>query len=258
MGSNNEFPISGGQPPLRAIVVIPTYNEQENLVAIVKAVLAEQAHVEGFELHVLVADSHSNDGTLETAGRMAQENPCVHLLDVVERGLGIGLYRGLTHAVEYLDADILLEMDADFQHNPQDLPKFMEKVAEGYDLVVGSRFIPGSMNEMPFFRRVLSVGANQILRILLGLKGVTEVTTSYRAFTVDTFLRVKPDSVPWEERSFIPVPVFLVRMLETGARAAEVPITMHPRTRGYSKMAYWPYIRDILVFSVQSRLSKKE
>jgi hypothetical protein len=112
------------------------------------------------------------------------------------------------------------------------------------------------MNRMPFYRRVMSVAANQVIRLMLGLKGITEITTSYRAFTRDTFLRVKPESVPWHERSFIPVPVFLVRMLECGARAVEVPITMHPRTRGYSKMVYWKYIRDILKFSVRSRLDR--
>jgi dolichol-phosphate mannosyltransferase len=248
----------GSSPPTRcAVVVIPTYNESENLRAIVTAALAEQEHIAGFDLHVLVADSHSSDGTLDIAQRMTEENPSVHLLDVIERGIGVGLYRGLRHAVEVLGADVLLEMDADFQHNPQDIRKFLLKIAEGYDLVVGSRFIPGSMNRMPFYRRVLSVGANQVIRILLGLKGVTEITTSYRAFTRETFLRVKPESVPWEERSFIPVPVFLVRMLESGASATEVPITMHPRTRGHSKMAYWPYIRDIFLFAIRSRLGRK-
>jgi dolichol-phosphate mannosyltransferase len=241
----------------RAVVVIPTYNESENLEAIATAALAEQASVADFDLHVLVADSHSNDGTLDIAGRMSEENPNFHLLDVLERGIGVGLYRGLRHAVDELDADVLLEMDADFQHNPQDIPQFLQKISEGYDLVVGSRFIPGSMNKMPFYRRVLSVGANQVIRILLGLKGVTEITTSYRAFTRETFLRVRPESVPWQERSFIPVPVFLVRMLESGANATEVPITMHPRTQGYSKMVYWRYIRDIFLFAIRSRLGRK-
>jgi dolichol-phosphate mannosyltransferase len=238
----------------RVVVVIPTYNERENVAAITAAVLAEQERVEGFDLHVLVADSHSTDGTLDIVGQLVESNPQVHLLDVQERGIGIGLYRGMRHAVESLGADVLIEMDADFQHNPVDIPDFLAEIAKGYDLVVGSRFIAGSGNEMPFLRRVLSVGANQVIRLMLGLRGVTEITTSYRAFTRETFLRVPPDSVPWRERSFIPVPVFLVRMLEGGARASEIPITMHARTRGYSKMVYWKYIRDILRFALRSRL----
>lgn len=237
----------------RAVVVIPTYNEHENLVPIVEAALAEQARVDGFDLHVLVADSHSSDGTLELAAELVAANPKVHLLDVNERGIGIGLYKGFTHAIEQLEADVLLEMDADFQHNPADIPHFLRQIEAGYDLVVGSRFLAASGNRMPFYRRVLSVAANQVIRIVLGLRGITEVTTSYRAFARETFLRVPPDAVPWSERSFIPVPVFLVRMLEYGARATEIPITMHQRTHGYSKMVYWKYIRDILLFSLRSR-----
>ena len=241
----------------RAVVIIPTYNEKDTIAEIVTAARAEQANLKGIDLHVLVSDSHSVDGTIEIVEQMGQIDPHVHLLDVMERGIGLGLYRGFVHAVEALDADILIEMDADFQHNPQDIPALLSKIQEGYDLVVGSRFLAGSHNRMPFHRRVMSVGANQVIRIMLGLKGVTEVTTSYRAMTKEAFLRVPPESVPWHERSFIPVPVFLVRLLEYGANATEVPITMHPRVRGYSKMVYWEYIRDILRFSLRSRFGAK-
>jgi len=238
----------------RVVVIIPTYNERENLTAIVAAVLAEQENVDDYDLHVLVSDSHSTDGTLEIAQRLVEANPKVHLLDVRERGIGIGLYRGFQHAVEHLGAEVLIEMDADFQHNPADIPQFLDEITKGYDLVVGSRFIAGSVNKMPLYRRILSVGANQVIRVMLGLQGITEITTSYRAFTKDIFLKVRPGSVPWQEKSFLPVPVFLVRMIECGARATEIPITMHPRTRGHSKMVYWKYIRDILWFSIKSRL----
>jgi dolichol-phosphate mannosyltransferase len=247
----------GGSPHghrRRVVVTIPTYNEKDTIADMIAAVLAEQANVDLCDLHVLVSDSHSSDGTLDIVGRLSAEHPNVHLLDVEERGIGIGLYRGMRHAVECLDAEILVEMDADFQHNPEDIPAFLQQILEGYDLVVGSRFIAGSLNRMPFYRKILSIAANQMIRIMLGLRGITEMTTSYRAFTRETFLAVDPESVPWQERSFIPVPVFLVRMLESGARFVEVPITMHPRTRGYSKMVYWQYIRDILLFSIRSRL----
>lgn len=238
----------------RAVVVTPTYDERENIADLIDAVLAEQDRVDSFELHVLVADSHSRDGTLEIVDRLAAQNPHVHLLDVQERGIGIGLFRGFQHAIEGLGADILIEMDADFQHNPGDIPQFLQKIDEGYDVVVGSRFVDGSINEMPLYRKALSVGANQVVRSALGMKDITEITTSYRAFTSEAFLKVDPASVPWQEKSFIFVPVFLVRMLETGARATEIPMTMHPRVRGYSKMIYWRYVRDILSFSFRSRL----
>lgn len=240
--------------PRRAVVVTPTFDEKENIAELIDAVLAEQVSVDAFDLHVLVADSHSADGTLEIVGALAARNPRVHLLDVQERGIGIGLFRGFQHAIDALEADVLIEMDADFQHNPEDIPHFLAKIDEGYDVVVGSRFVDGSVNRMPFYRKVLSVAANQVVRGALGLRGVTEITTSYRAFTKETFLQVDPANVPWQEKSFIFVPVFLVRLLETGARATEIPMTMHPRTQGYSKMNYWRYIRDILLFSARWRL----
>jgi dolichol-phosphate mannosyltransferase len=186
--------------------------------------------------------------------QLAAADPRVHLLNVQERGIGNGLYRGFCHAVDDLDADVLLEMDADFQHNPADIPRFLKQIEQGYDLVVGSRFVKGSVNRMPWYRRVLSVGANGVIRGMLNLRGVTEITTSYRAFTRQLFLKVDPESVPWRERSFIFVPVFLVRMMETGAKAVEIPMTMHPRVVGYSKMVYWDYIRDILSFSIKTRV----
>ena len=251
MGHEDTSAQGGGDR--RVVVVVPTYNGRENEEAITAAVLSEQANVPGFELHVLIADSHSSDGTLEIMARLVAENPRIHVLDVNERGIGLGLQRGFTHAIEQLAADVLIEMDADFQHNPADIPAFLAEIARGYDLVVGSRFLAESGNRMPFHRRVLSVAANQVIRIMLGLRGVTEITTSYRALTSETFARVPTDAVPWAERSFIPVPVFLVRMLEHGARATEIPITMHPRTHGTSKMVYSKYIRDILRFALRSR-----
>ncbi len=245
------------EPKPRAIVVTPTYDECDNIADLIDAVLAEQPHIPEFELHVLVSDSHSQDGTLEIVQQIAETNPRVHLLDVEMRGIGIGLYKGFVHAIEELNADVLVEMDSDFQHNPADIPALLKPLANGYDLVVGSRFVAGSENRMPFIRRILSIGANQVIRVALGLRGVTEITTSFRAFHKDCFLCVPREEVPWDDQSFIAVPVFLVRMLEHGAHATEVPMTMHPRTRGYSKMIYWKYIRDILWFSLRSRLGLK-
>ena len=179
------------------------------------------------------------------------------MLDVQKRGIGVGLYSGFRHAIEKLGADVLIEMDADFQHNPAEIPELLRGIADGYDVVIGSRFVEGSMIKMPPFRRVLSVGANLVIRWMLGLKEITEITTSYRAFTKEIFLKVDPDSVPWQETSFIAVPVFLVRMIEAGASIKEIPMTMHPRTRGYSKMAYSRYIRDVFMFSLRSRLGRQ-
>lgn len=244
-------------PMGRAVVVLPTYDESENIEAVTQAVLNEQPNIPNFELHILISDGHSQDGTLDIAARMSAENPRVHFIDVNKRGIGAGLYLGFQHAIQVLKADVLIEMDSDFQHNPLDVPVLLQKIAEGYDVVVGSRFLTDSHNNMPFYRRVLSMGANGVLRMALGLKGITEITTSFRAVRSETFLKLSEDEVPWwEEQSFIAVPVFLVRMLNKGAKATEIPMTMHPRVKGYSKMIYWRYIRDVLLFSLKDRLKR--
>jgi dolichol-phosphate mannosyltransferase len=247
----------GEMPPggrVRAVVVTPTYDEKDSIADLIAAVLAEQKNVPDYDLHILVADGHSQDGTLEIVQRLAETSSKTHLLDVQERGIGVGLYKGFHHAIDSLGAQVLIEIDADFQHNPQDIPRFLKEISNGYDVVAGSRFVPGSDIKMSLFRLTLSVGANQLIRLMLGLKGVTDFTTSYRAFTKEIFLKVSPDSVTWQEKSFIFVPVFLVRMLECGAHATEISMSEHPRSRGYSKMIYWRYIMDILRFSIKSRL----
>ncbi len=240
----------------RVAVVIPTYDEKENIAHLVSQVLAQQDRVEAFDLRVVVADSSSKDGTADIVREIAAADPRVCLLSLPERGIGIGLYGGFKYGIEELGADVLVEMDADFQHNPADIPRLLEQIANGYELVIGSRFVAGSGNKMPWYRKIMSIVANQMIRTLLGLHSVQEITTSYRAFTKEAFLKVAPDSVPWREKSFIAVPVFLVRMIESGAKATEVAMTMHPRTQGYSKMFYLRYMQDIALFTLRTRLAR--
>jgi dolichol-phosphate mannosyltransferase len=239
---------------IRAVVVAPTYDEKESIAEFITVVLAQQENVPEFDLHILVADGHSQDGTLEIVQSLAETNSKIHLLDVEERGIGVGLYKGFHYALDCLNADVLMQIDADFQHNPEDIPGFLNEISKGYDLVSGSRFVVDSNFKMPFYRLVLSVGANQLIRLMLGLKGVTDFTTSYRAFTKEIFLKVDPDSIAWQEKSFIFVPVLLVRLLECGAHFTEISMTEHPRNEGYSKMIYWRYILDIIWFSIKTRL----
>ena len=240
----------------RVVAVTPTYDERDNIADLIAVILAQQQEIGSFDLHVLVADSHSTDGTLAIVQALADESAKIHLLDVQQRGIGIGLYHGFRHAIDVLGAEVLVEIDSDFQHNPEDIPRFLREIAKGYDVVVGSRFAArDGLKAIPFYRRVLSVGANQLIRIMLGLREIEEITTSYRAFTREAFLKIDPASVPWYDQSFLAVPVFLVRMLESGASVQEIPITMHPRLRGYSKMIYWKYVRDIFWFALKSRIA---
>jgi dolichol-phosphate mannosyltransferase len=239
-------------PIKQAVVVLPTYDEKENIADIVAAILDQQSRVPAFKIQVVISDSNSKDGTIAIAEGLAQQDPRVHLLVTKQRGIGIGLLNGIRCAIDTLGADVIIAMDSDFQHNPDDIPRLLEKLAEGYELVIASRFAEGVVNEMPWYRWVMSVVANQMIRLMLNIHNVKEITTSYRAFTSSLFNKIEGMAIPWQQESFIAVPVYLVRMLHSGAKVTEIPMTMHARAGGYSKMIYWKYILDVTAFCIKS------
>jgi dolichol-phosphate mannosyltransferase len=244
------------QPIKLATVVLPTYDEKENIFDIVNAILDQQKRVAAFKIQVVISDSHSKDGTIEIAEQLSNKDPRVHLIVTNKRGIGVGLFNGIKYAIDTLNTDVLIAMDSDFQHNPDDIPRLLEKISEGYDLVIASRFAEGVVNEIPWYRWVMSVVANQMIRMMLNIKDVREITTSFRAFTRGLFQKIETLPIPWQEDSFIAVPVYVVKMLRSGANVTEIPMTMHARAGGYSKMIYWKYIRDVTFFCIKSGWSE--
>lgn len=242
----------------RAVVVLPTYNEKENIEELIPLILSLQEKIQDYELHILVSDSHSIDGTLEAVEKIAAKNNKVHLLDVKERGIGVGLIKGHQYAIEELKADVLVQMDADLQHDPHDIPKFLEGIHEGYDLVIGSRLIKGGENRLPPLRWLFSWGAAMVGRIVMGLWRIHEFTTSYRAFTKDLFLKVPLDKVPWEGQSFLIQPAFLYYAVQVGAKVKEIPIIFGERKRGVTKIRTLNYITDYTVFAFKVRIEKSK
>src|SRR3989344_6025198 len=144
---------------MRVVVTLPTYNENDNIAEIIARVLGEAKNLLNIDLHVLVSDSHSNDGTGETVKRITRHNSKVHYLDVKERGLGVGLIRGHRFAIDKLKADILAQMDADLSHDPSTLPQMVAYIKKGYDLVNGSRLTKGGKNLLGLHRRIFTRGA---------------------------------------------------------------------------------------------------
>lgn len=241
---------------MRAVVVLPTFNEKGNIEEIIPLILSQEEKLKDIDLHVLVSDSHSTDGTLEVVQKLSEKNKKVHLLDVKERGIGIGIINGHRYAIDKLGAEILVQMDADLQHNPADLPKFINGVQEGYDLVVGSRFIKGGENRLPPLRWLFSWGAAMVGRIIMGIWNIHEFTTSYRAFTKELFLRVPLDKVPWQGQSFLIQPAFLYYAVKAGAKTKEVPIIFDERKRGETKIRTLKYMVDYFMFALRVRLER--
>lgn len=236
-----------------AVIIVPTFNEAENIKLLIPAILAQNTKLTNIELNVLVSDSHSEDNTAEIVKKMARLDNRIHFLDVVQRGIGVGLMKGFDYAIEKLDADILGQMDADFSHDPDDLTKLFAALKGETNLVIGSRFAKGGANRLPITRQIFSRGASTVARLLTGYLKVREWTTSYRLFTADLYRKINRDRIPWQSTSFVFQIAFVVESLRAGAKIAEVPIIFTDRRFGQSKMNTFKYIVHVLAYCLQVR-----
>jgi dolichol-phosphate mannosyltransferase len=224
--------------PDRVLVIIPTYQERENIEPIVERVLASVPSA-----HVLVVDDGSPDGTGKAADAMADEDPRVHVLHRTEKaGLGAAYIAGFDWA---LDAGygVLVEMDADGSHAPEQLPRLLAALDQA-DLVLGSRWVPGGAAvNWPRRRELLSRGGSLYSRMALGIS-LRDATGGYRAFRREVLEGIDYAAVASEGYCF---QVDLARRaIDGGYRVVEVPITFVERVRGESKMS-GAIVREALV-----------
>jgi dolichol-phosphate mannosyltransferase len=240
----------------KVVIILPTFNESEIIESTIQEVLKIINTLKNFDLQILVVDSLSPDGTHEIVKRIAAENPKVNLLIVEERGLGLALVKGYEYAFKNLNADIVLQMDADLQHDPHDIPKLLEPFARGAEFVQGSRFIKGGGNNLEPHRRFLSWAANWSARILFGALKTHEFTTSFRAFTKKVYEGIDFHQVPHRGKSFIFQPAFLYAALKNKVNIVEVPIVFTDRRKGYSKMDMFQYSTSLLKYGLRCRVKK--
>jgi dolichol-phosphate mannosyltransferase len=220
------------------LVVIPTYNERENLEPIVKRLRA--AVPEG---HVLVVDDGSPDGTGELADQLCAADERVHVLHRTEKaGLGAAYVAGFQWGIER-DYAVLVEMDADGSHAPEDLPRMLAALADA-DLVIGSRYVPGgTVVNWPKSRQIISRGGNFYSRIALGAK-VKDITAGFRAYRRPVLEKIKLSTVASQGYCF---QIDLAwRTVEAGFTVVEVPITFTERAVGESKMS-GDIVREALI-----------
>lgn len=243
---------------MRIVVNIPTYNEKDNIEEIIKRVLAAARKIPQADLHVLVSDSHSPDGTGDIVKRISRTNPKVHYLDVKERGLGIGIVKGHRFAIDRLRADILAQMDGDLSHDPSTLPIMVEYINKGFDLINGSRLIRGGKNLLGWHRRLFTRGSALFCKLSWGTFNLTEYTNSYRVFTKNLFQKIDFRTVPWKAQTYIIQPSFLYAAIEAGAKIKEVPITFEDRKKGYSKAKIIAYTLDVIKFGIKVRIKRSK
>ena len=214
---------------MKALVVIPTYNERENLGEIVPRILAVDSSFE-----VLVVDDNSPDGTGEVADELVRRIPRVHVLHRSGKlGLGSAYRAGFRFALER-DYDLVFEMDSDFSHDPASLPEFLTAIADA-DLVIGSRYLRGvTVVNWPMGRLLLSYTANRYTRIVTGLP-LCDSTTGFKCFRREVLAAIDLDRVRSEGYSFQIEMNF--KAWKKGFRIREIPILFSDRRVGHSKMS---------------------
>jgi dolichol-phosphate mannosyltransferase len=209
-------------------VVVPTYNERDNLPHLAAAI-----RLHGYRL--LVVDDASPDGTGTVADAIAAPDP---LMDVLHRSRKEGLGPAYAAGFDLVlggPSEVVIEMDADFSHNPADLPRLVASVDEdGADLAIGSRYVPGgSTPDWPAHRRFLSRGGNRYVRLMLGIP-IRDATAGFRAFRADA-LRALPYRSAQASGYGFQVEMAM-RAHDAGMRVAEIPVVFRDRTVGTSKM----------------------
>jgi dolichol-phosphate mannosyltransferase len=214
--------------PDRVVVVVPTYNEVDNLDWIVGRLRAAVPHAD-----VLVVDDGSPDGTGDAADRLAEADAQVSVLHRrAKEGLGAAYLHGFAVALER-GYDVIGEMDADGSHRPEDLPRLLDAL-EGADLVLGSRWVPGGkVVNWPWPRKLLSRGGNLYTRLLLGMP-VRDATGGFRLFRRTALEKV--DLAAVQSVGYCFQADLAWRTVQAGLRVREIPIAFVERERGESKM----------------------
>lgn len=240
----------------KVVIVAPTYNEKGSIEKAIHLILAQQSKVPEFDIHVLVVDSHSPDGTGKIAQKLAKENDHVHFLDVKERGLGFAIVKGYDFALKNLNASVLMQIDADLQHDPNDIPKFLQKIDEGYEYIQGSRFIKGGRNDISLIRQLFTFGSSVVMRVLTGIWQISDFTPSFKAYSKSLFLRMDWDAIPWQGTTFLIQPAAVVEAYKAKAKMTEVPIKFRKRGVDRSKNEIANYVIDILGYGLEVCFSR--
>jgi dolichol-phosphate mannosyltransferase len=220
----------------RAWLVLPTFDEADNIEAILRAAddVLRAAAPEGHR--ILVVDDDSPDGTGAIAERVGAELGTVEVLHrTVREGLGPAYLAGFAHALAG-GAEYVMEMDADFSHDPADLARLLAAARDGADLVLGSRYVPGGgVSDWGRVRQVISRGGSAYARAVLGV-GIRDLTGGFKCFRADVLRAIDLPTV--RSRGYAFQVELTYRALQRGFRVVEVPIVFRDRQHGQSKMSW--------------------
>ncbi|MDD5449017.1 MAG: polyprenol monophosphomannose synthase [Candidatus Omnitrophica bacterium] len=235
----------------KIIVVIPTYNEKENIVGLIQRIEALNLNI-----RIIVVDDNSPDGTWQVVEDIGKRLPRVEIVRrMAKRGLGAAYVEGFKRAIAQ-GADFIIGMDADFSHDPSYTPDFL-KAAEESDVVIGSRYLEGGISVLnwPLWRIILSSGANTYARLITGLP-VNDVTSGFICYRKRALSAISLDSIESDGYSFLVEMKY--RIFKKGFKIKEIPIVFVERRKGRSKMSLGVFIESvIMVLRLRLGLYKK-
>lgn len=240
---------------MKVFVIPATYNEKENIGKLIE-VLEEEVFpkIKNHDMHIMVADDYSPDGTGDEVKKYIKKYKNLQLNQGERKGLGAAYLRAMGHAIEKEGAEMVVSIDADFQFDPHDLPKFMKKVDEGYDMVIQTRYSDGGSipPNWPIQRKLFSKTANLFVRGMFMRFYIHDWTGGFRAISKEVFLKVRPKTIG--RNGYIFQIAFLHEAVVNKFKIGEVPLHFTDRKLGMSKIVPLEYIIDVLAFVISTRV----
>lgn len=230
----------------KAAIILPTYNESENVKKLIPQIFDIVENIENWEVHVVVIDSNSPDNTQSVILDLIKKYPKLHLIKTEKKGLGAAYVEGFKNAMEQLNPYVLFEMDADLSHDPVEIPEFLKAIEKGADFVIGSRYIKGGSipSNWGWHRKIFSSIGNLIVKLGFMKPGIKDWTDGYRAIKV----WVVKSSIDFVSKysGYVFQIALLDQALKKNARIKEVPVHFSDRKYGKSKIIFGEYIFQIL------------
>ncbi|MGN1124683.1 MAG: polyprenol monophosphomannose synthase [Candidatus Gastranaerophilaceae bacterium] len=233
---------------MKVTIVLPTYNEAENIYDFLVALTDVINKIVLFDINILVVDDISPDGTANIVKSFQEKHDFVHLLNNNSRGLGNAYKAGFKFAIDNFHPDVLVEMDSDFSHSPDKLFELLQPINQGYDFVIGSRYIKkGSIPQnWALIRKLNSKYGNLFARFIAGLIQVKDCTSGFRAIKTDFIKNINLDKLKVNGYAF--QMNILFECVKLGAKTYEIPISFIDRVKGKSKLS----IKDVIEFVINS------
>ena len=222
----------------KVVIVMPAYNEAQNIALMAHELFSKEfPKIDGVEMHLLVVDDFSPDGTGDMVKNLMKHHKNLHILQKEKEGLGWAYVRGMQYAMHKLHADAILEMDADFQHPPRFVKPMVEAYLQGADYVIGSRYIQGGSipKEWALFRKAVSYFGNLFIRIVLVKPKIHDLTTGFRLTRVKGVLENMDLDNLMEPGRFAHKVDLLYQAIKNSKKTVEVPLEFASRTQEKSK-----------------------